>query len=101
MTRPLTRCCVSSASTGRYWTRLSRSAAALPGRAERRGCRGPFEAPDVHSAPLLRRRGVPELRARRHCDGRVLPVLHLRHDDVAVALAVLVELDEAVEAFHL
>src|SRR5205809_342741 len=47
---------------------------------------------------LLGGRQLPQLRAWRDGDDGVLAVLDLRHDDVAVALPVLVELVEAVEA---
>src|SRR5437773_11721265 len=81
--RPLTTCWTSSASMA------EKTAGALSG-ARREWCRG-----EGHR--LLGGRQLPQLRARRDGDHRVLAVLDLRHDDVAVALPVLVGLVEPVE----
>src|SRR5437773_9578004 len=82
--RPLTTCWTSSASM-RETTAGARSGA------RREWCR-------EEGHRLLGGRQLPQLRAWRDGDDGVLAVLDLRHDDVAVALPVLVELVEAVEA---
>src|SRR5712691_712406 len=85
MIRPLTTCWISSASMRR---RRRTSPTEIRRRPRTEG-------------PLLRRRDVPELDARGDADDGIFPVANLRQDDVAIALTVLVELDDPVEPLHL
>src|SRR5262245_49137683 len=93
--RPLTRCWMNSAITG---VRDGTGGGAR-GRAPPEGA--PAASGSGGGSRLLDGGQLPELATGGDGDDAVLAVLHLGHDDVAVALPVLVELVEAVQSAHL